>query len=158
MVVLGAALVLLALAAPAGAAAADSGPGVLVIGENEETTTFKSAKCRKGKHFFHAEAFSTDGKFELDAFIREFNGFHEYDVALGSMNPAILFQGRPAGSTLYSNQFAPSFPVPGAGLIKFTPDGKRIGIGFGPAMWSEDASSAVVVAGALKCKYPKAKK
>ena len=69
----------LGLVAPTAAPGASS-PGVRVIGENDQRlATFKSAKCTKTKHFFHAEAFSTDGQYELDAFIRQFTGFHKYD-------------------------------------------------------------------------------
>jgi hypothetical protein len=137
-------------------ASAASSPGVRVIGENEQVLAiFKTAKCTKGKHYFHAEAFSTDKAYELDAGIRDFSGFHPYEVALGSTNPHILFESRQAGSPAYSNEFEPPYPVPGAGQIRFSPNGKRVGIGFGPAMWSDDGSSAVVLAGGLECRYPK---
>jgi hypothetical protein len=154
--VLGLAGVIFALAfvAPTAAVAASS-PGVRVIGENDQRlATFKTAKCTKTKHFFHAEAFSTDGQYELDAFIRQFTGFHKYDVTLGSTNPAIVFQSKHPGPT-YSNQFEPPYPVPGFGQIRFSPNGKRVGIGFGPAMWSDDTSTAVVLAGGLECRYPR---
>jgi hypothetical protein len=151
---LAAVLIALALTAPSAAFASDL--GVTVIGENEQAlATFKTAKCKKGKSYFHAEAFSTNGQYELDAFIRGFTGFHKYDVALGSTNPNILFQNKSPAAPIYSNQFEPPFPVPGFGLIKFSPNGKRMGIGFGPAMWSEDGSTAVVLAGGLECRYPK---
>jgi hypothetical protein len=154
------AVVLLALALTAPPVfASSSDPEVTVIGENDQTlATFKIAKCKKGAHYFHAEAFSTDGQYELDAFIRGFSGFHKYAVALGSTNPNILFQSRSVGAPAYGNQFQPAFPVPGFGQIDFAPKGKRMGIGFGPAMWSEDASTAVVLAGGLQCKYKKKKR
>ena len=160
MGIAGFAAVLLALALTAPSALASSSePGVNVIGENDQAlATFKTAKCTKGRHFFHAEAFSTDGQYELDAFIREFTGFHKYDVALGSTNPSILFQSKTAGTPIYGNQFQPPFPVPGFGQINFAAKGKRMGIGFGPAMWSEDGSTAVVLAGGLECKYKKRKR
>jgi hypothetical protein len=157
--VLGIAGVVLALvfAAPSAASAASS-PGVRVIGEDEQVLAiFKTAKCNKSKHFFHAEAFSADRQYELDAFIRQFSGFHPYEVSLGSTDPAILFSSAHPGP-IYSNQFEPPYPVPGAGQIRFSPNGKRMGIGFGPAMWSDDASSAVVLAGGLECRYPRKKR
>lgn len=151
-------LVALALTAPS-ALASSSVPGVTVIGENDQTlATFTTAKCTKSAHYFHAEAFSTDRKYELDAFIRGFSGFHKYDVTLGSTNPSILFESTSPGTPAYSNQFQPAFPVPGFGQIDFSAKGKRVGIGFGPAMWSEDASTAVVLAGGLECKYKKKKR
>jgi len=160
MGIVGFAVVLLALALTAPTALAGStDAGVNVIGENDQAlATFKTAKCTKSAHYFHAEAFSTDGQYELDAFIRGFTGFHKYDVTLGSTNPTILFEDKHPGTPAYSNQFQPSFPVPGFGQINFSAKGKRMGIGFGPAMWSEDGSSAVVLAGGLECKYKKRKR
>jgi hypothetical protein len=157
MRIVGCALVLFALALSASTAhAASSEPEVTVFGEAEQPIAyFKTAKCKKGKAFFHAEAFSTDRQYELDAFIRGFSGFHKYDVTLGSTNPNILFDSVQPSAPIYGNQFQPSFPVPGFGQINFSAKGKRMGIGFGPAMWSEDGSTAVVLAGGLECKYPK---
>jgi hypothetical protein len=156
MVGFAAVLLALALTGPSAALAGGSYPGVTVIGENEQALAiFKTAKCRKGKHAFHAEA--TDGQYELDAFIREFTGFHKYDLALGSPNPSIVFQSKHSGTPVYSNQFEPPFPVPGFGQINFSSNGKHMGAGFGPAMWSDDFSTAVVLAGGLECRYPKKK-
>jgi hypothetical protein len=158
MLVLAGVVFALALVAPVGALAA-SAPKVTVFGEEDQVlATFTTAKCTKGKHYFHAEATSTDGQYELDAGIREFTGFHPYDVTLGSTNPHILFESKQAGTPAYSNQFVPPYPVPGAGQIRFSPKGKRMGIGFGPAMWSDDSSSAVVLAGGLECRYPRKKR
>jgi hypothetical protein len=151
---LAALLLALVITAPSAAVAAGSPPGVTVIGEDEHVLAiFKTAKCVKGKRNFHAEA--TSGSYELDAFVRGFSGFHKYRLALGSLNPDIVFQSRVAGTPAYSNQFSPPFPVPGSGLIKFSSNGRRVGIGFGPAMWSDDSSSAVVLAGGLECRYPR---
>ena len=140
-------------------AMAGGGPGVTVIGEeNAVLAHFKSAKCKKGKHFFHAESFSTDGKYELDAFIHGFSGFHEYDLELGSTDKTLVFQSKQAGTPVYSNEFQPPFPVPGSGKVTFSSNGKRMGMGFGPAMWSDDSSTGVVLAGAVECHYPKKKR
>jgi hypothetical protein len=162
---IGLAVVLVGLAlTPSAALAANSSPGVRVIGEEEETLAiFKTAKCKKGKPgkkgvSFFADAVSADGQYELTAdifFI--FTGFHKYDLTL-SPRPHSVLRFSKAGdfrSGGYSNEFVPPFPVPGFGQIDFSSNGKRMGIGFGPAMWTEDASSAVVVAGGLECRYPK---
>jgi hypothetical protein len=156
-----AALLALTFAAPTALAAQ---PKVTVIGEdNAVLATFKTAKCKKGKKSktgtnFFADAISTNGKYELNVDIfSDFSGFHKYELALGAdANPVLRFSEK--GETLsggYSNEFVPPFPVPGGGEINFTPNGKRMGVGFGPAMWNRDASSAVVLAGALECRYPK---
>lgn len=156
-----AALVALTLMTPV---ALGAQPKVTVIGEdNAVLAVFKTAKCKQGKKTkagtnFFADAVSTNGKFELTVDIfSDFSGFHKYDLALGAdANPVLRFSEK--GETLsggYSNEFVPPFPVPGAGQINFTPNGKRMGVGFGPAMWNRDASSAVVLAGALECRYAK---
>lgn len=158
IVVLAAALLALGLM-PSSALAAGGSPEVTVIGEGDGALAhFKSAKCKKGKHFFHAQAVSTDGAYELDAFIRNFSGFHDYDLELGSTERNLVFQSKQAGTPVYSNQFQPSFPVPGFGRFTFTANGKRMGMGFGPAMWSDDSATAVVVAGGLECRFPKRKR
>jgi hypothetical protein len=151
-------LAMLALMVPSGAAA--SVPAVTVFGSNDQMLAkFTTAKCRKGttrKGSFFAKAISTNGQYEIDVAIYfAFTGLHEYDLALEpEANPYLRFsvEGDESG---YSNEFVPPFPVPGFGQIRFSPNGKRMGIGFGPAMWNRDASDSVVLAGGLKCRYPK---
>jgi hypothetical protein len=156
-------LIGLALLLPATALGA-SAPGVTVIGqENQVLATFKTAKCKKGKPrktgaSFYAEAVSTDGQYELavDIFF-VFTGFHKYDLTLDP-TPASVLRFSTKGdfaSGGYSNEFVPPYSVPGFGQINFTPNGKRMGVGFGPAMWNRDASDAVVLAGGLECRFPK---
>jgi hypothetical protein len=155
----------LALTIPQTAAAAES--KVTVFGqENEVRAIFKTAKCTKGKKrggkvSFYIDSVSTNGSYELTATIfQSFTGFHQYDLTLDP-NPTAYLRFSEKGeyqSGGYSNEFVPSFPVPGFGAIKFSPDGKRVGLGFGPAMWNRDASDAVVLAGAVECRYPKKKK
>jgi hypothetical protein len=150
--------VALGLVVPSPAAA--SAPGVTVIGADENMLAkFKTAKCLKGttrKGSFFAKAISTNGRYELDAEILfAFTGFHKYDLSLEpEANPYLRFSVR--GDQIgYSNEFVPPFPVPGFGQIRFSRNGKRMGIGFGPAMWNRDASDAVVLAGGLECRYKK---
>lgn len=151
----------LALFVPSAALAA-SPPGVKVIGEeNALLATFKTAKCKTKKPkgvgaSFLAKAISTNGQYELsaDVFQPVFNGFHKYDLTLEPDAKAVLyFSGVGGSGTVYSNEFVPSFPVPGFGQIRFTNNGSRVGIGFAPAMWSQDLSTAVVLAGGLECRY-----
>jgi hypothetical protein len=160
----GLAVVLLILALPGAALAAGSGPVVTVIGQEDKVLAkFAKAKCtkgkpRKGKVSFYADATSTNGQYELLAAIIGFTGFHEYDLTLSAdANPYLRLSkvGDKAGVGDYSNEFVPPYPVPGSGQINFTPNGKRMGLGFGPAMWSRDLSDAVVLAGGLKCEYKK---
>ncbi|MGE5407394.1 MAG: hypothetical protein ACM3NV_02165 [Syntrophothermus sp.] len=155
-------LLVLALLAPA--AALGAGPRVTVFGQEDQIVAiFKSAKCKKTKpragraSSWYAEAVSTNGGYELSADIfRSFTGFHKYDLALET-NPSAYLRFSVKGefqSGGYSNEFVPPFPVPGAGQIRFSPNGRRVGLGFGPAMWNRDASDAVVLAGAIECHYP----
>ena len=159
--ILAALLALTLLATPALAAQ----PKVTVLGEEETLlATFKTAKCRKGKKAssgsnFFLDAISTDGKYELTAsfYGGTFTGFHKYDLQLDpDASPTLRFSEKGEyRSGGYSNEFVPPYPVPGFGQINFSRDGKRVGLGFGPAMWNRDASSAVVLAGGLECRYPK---
>jgi hypothetical protein len=159
-------LFLLAFLVPSGALAAGS-PGVRVIGnENEVLAIFKTAKCTKGKPrkggvSFYADATSTNGEYELlAAIVLGFTGFHEYDLTLSpDANPYLRFSRvGDFASGGYSNEFVPPYPVPGFGQINFSKDGRRMGVGFGPAMWSRDFSDAVVLAGGLECRYPRKKR
>jgi hypothetical protein len=146
----------LALLVPCAAAAAT--PAVTVIGDNDQVLAeFTTAKCLKGttrKGSFFAKATSTNGKYELAVEILfAFTGFHKYDLSLEpDPTPYVRFSVK-GDSSGYSNEFVPPFPVPGFGQIRFSPKGKRMGVGFGPAMWNRDASDAVVLAGALECRY-----
>ncbi len=154
-------IVALALAAPSSAIAA--APGVTVLGaENQELAKFTTAKCLKGttrKGSFFAKATSTNGQYELDVEILfAFTGFHKYDLNLEpEANPYLRFGVR-GDESGYSNEFVPPFPVPGFGQINFSRKGKRMGVGFGPALWNRDASDAVVLAGGLECRYKKKKR
>lgn len=151
-------VVALALVVPSAAAA--SVPAVTVIGGNDQVLAkFTTAKCLKGttrKGSFFAKATSTNGQYELAVEILfAFTGFHKYDLSMEpDANPYLRFslKGDESG---YSNEFVPPFPVPGFGQIRFSRNGKRMGIGFGPAMWNRDASDAVVLAGGLECRYKK---
>jgi hypothetical protein len=155
---LGAAGLMVALALLVPSAAAASVPGVTVIGENDQVLAkFTTAKCLKGttrNGSFFAKATSTNGQYELAVEILfAFTGFHKYDLSLEpDPTPYLRFstKGDPSG---YSNEFVPPFPVPGFGQINFSSNGKRMGVGFGPAMWNRDASGAVVLAGGLECRY-----
>jgi hypothetical protein len=165
LVALAGALAALALIAPS-VALAGSFPGVTVIGqENEVLAIFKTAKCTKGKPkkagvSFYADSTSTNGEYELlAAIVLGFTGFHKYDLTLSTdANPYLRLNKVGDYSGGYSNEFVPPYPVPGFGQINFSSTGKRMGIGFGPAMWSRDFSDAVVLAGGLECRYPKKSK
>lgn len=151
-------MVSLALLVPSAAAAAT--PKVTVIGANDQILAeFTTAKCLKGKTpkgSFFAKAISTNGQYELAVDILfAFTGFHKYELSLEPEPSYYLRFSVKGDESGYSNEFVPPFPVPGFGQIDFSSNGKRMGVGFGPAMWNRDASDAVVLAGALKCQYKK---
>jgi hypothetical protein len=138
-------------------------PGVTVIGEENVTlAVFKKAKCTKGKKKtnFFIDSTSTNGQYELTAsLVGDFSGFHPYDLVLAeNASDYLRVSKKGVYDGGWSNEFVPPYPVPGFGQIRFSANGKQVGLGFGPAMWNRDFSSAVVVAGGLECTYPKKKK
>lgn len=144
-------LLAIALAVPSGAAGA--GPKVEVRDEGERlVAVFKAARCKRGEHFFQAKATSTNRRFELYAAIRNFDGFHRYDVDLGRSQSTLLLRPRSEEGPEYGNEFVPPFPATGSGRIAFA-SAMRMRVSFGPAMWSEDSSSSVSLRGALECRY-----
>ena len=152
-------LVVLLGAASASAAA----PGVTVLGEEgTQVAVFKKAKCAKSKKSktFYINSTSTNGQYTLFAVIfNNFSGFHSYNLALET-NPSdsILISPKGNGDQAWTNENVPPYPVPGFGEINFTPNGKQVGLGFGPAMYNREFTSAVVVAGGFECTYAKKKK
>jgi hypothetical protein len=153
-------LIALALLLPTSAFAITTA-GVRVIGqENKLLALCKTAKCKTKKPkgvgtSFQSRAISTNGQYELsaDVFQPVFKGFDEYDLALEADARAVLYFKQISGGPVFSNEFVPPYSVPGFGKIKFTKDGSRMGVGFAPAMWSQDFSDAVVLAGGMTCRY-----
>jgi hypothetical protein len=162
-------LVALGLVAPA-VVSADPDHQVTMIGENNKVlATFTQAKCKitksgNGKSFFMLSR-STNGKYILDAAIlHNFDTFTNYPVKQGpGQEPDIIVEAasKPKDASEWGSQFLPPFPVPGAGAINFSDEkgkpgtGQLVGVGFGPAMWARDSSSAVVLAGVVECHYKK---
>jgi hypothetical protein len=54
----------------------------------------------------------------------------------------------------FASDFVPPKPVPSLGAIKFSDDGKLIGVGFQP-MFNASGSEAIIVTGVMVCHYPK---
>lgn len=160
---LAASAVLFVLALGAASASAAGAPGVTVLGEEStQIAVFKKAKCTKSKKSksFYIDSTSTNGQYELQAVIlKDFSGFHSYKLAF-EPNPSDYIRVFPKGNAEngWTNENVPPYPVPGLGEINFTPNGKQVGLGFGPEMFNREFSSAVVVAGGFECTYPKKKK
>ena len=114
-----------------------------------------------GSRFFHATSVSGNEKYELFVTVFGFNGFHEYEISQGSIdpNPGMYLSdiADNSGKGDYSNSFVPSYPSPGCGEIAFRREGKLLGVGHGPAMYSRDRSDAVFLTGVVECKYKKRK-
>lgn len=163
-----AALLTVALAGPATALAAGSHEIDVYGSDGGITAKFSSAKCVKGKsqesgrRAFFAEAVSTNGKYQLFVKVFGFDGFHEYQIEQGSIdpNPGVTFQEKTenGGGSEYSNRFVPSYPSPGFGAIAFRQGGRLLGVGYGPAMYSRDLSDAVFLTGVVECHYKKKKR
>ena len=161
-------LLALALAVPGTTLAAGSHEIDVYGSEGGIVAKFSSAKCRKGiskesgRRYFHAEALSTNGEYQLFVTVFGFGGFQrEYEIGQGppDPNPGVIFQSNSdnSGAAEYSNSFVPSYPSPGFGEIAFRRGGKLFGVGYGPSMYSRDLSDAVFLTGVVECKYPKRK-
>ncbi|QIG43562.1 hypothetical protein G5V58_13035 [Nocardioides anomalus] len=136
---------------------------VTVLGPDSsaELATFTKAKCyqQSRRKRFSAVATSTDKAWRLIVVVPAFAGFdRDYDVPLADYapgNPTIVFRSSDPNGPVWSSLDVPPFPVPGFGQVTFARKGKLMGVGFGPAMWNEGATSAVTLAGVLSCSYKK---
>jgi hypothetical protein len=153
-------LVVLGLAASSTADA--RGHSVRVFHGSQAVFAFHTAECVKKKDIFTAVLGGEykSPKYAMAVRIEGFSGFKDYPVTLGPSLGAgsvslKLFGPRNA---VYSNFYKPPFPSPGAGHVKFTHHGHLMGVGFGPAMYTRDASDAVLLTGVVKCKYPRKKR
>jgi len=148
---------LLLLAAPAAMAA---GPHrVRVIHGKKTAWSFHTGKCVRSKHRFTAvlggEVKNPDYALALE--IDPFTGFHDYAVTLGPSSDVFLKLFGPKDA-VYSNFYKPPFPAPSLGKVTFSANGRLMGVGFGPAMFSKDFTDAVVLAGVVTCRYKKTAK
>jgi hypothetical protein len=125
--------------------------------EGAPLSTIEKAKCavkgKQGEKFFLAFAEGTNG-WELDVFIYEgFWGGVKDDYSLFFGTKEVGFDLYSPGGELFSNRFPfPGTPPGAGGAIKFSNDGKRMGIGFYAAP-NREYSNGVAFAGGLKCKY-----
>ena len=139
-------------------AGADHEVTVLGPDSSEKLTTFSKAKCHKShRGDFFAVAVSDDKAWRLIVVVPDFAGFDQsYDVPLADYapsNPTIVFRSSDPNGPIWSTMDVPPFPVPGFGQVTFARKGKLMGVGFGPAMWNEGATSAVTLAGVMSCTY-----
>jgi len=157
-----AAAVLGALAAPAGlagvAVAKPKPHGVLVDRGGIILQVFTNAKCSISKrNGFVATSKALGGR--LDVRVQPFDGFHEYPLKPGEAGARIqrtfVAVTTPSG-VQFASDFIPPDPVPSLGGVKFSDDGKLIGVGFQP-MFDASGSEAVIVTGVMVCHYPKKK-
>lgn len=146
------ALIATGLASPV-AAAPDTPPKVTVFGQGDEAVAeFTTAKCRKSHGSFVALTPRVNG-YRMFVSIESFSGFHTYDLVRGpDADPYVSMTVN--GESAFSTLFVPPFPVPGFGQVRFSPKGKRMGVGFQP-MFNEAGTDGVVFAGALQCHYKK---
>jgi hypothetical protein len=157
------ALLAVALVVPATALAAGAHEINVYGSSGGITAKFSSAECSTGKskesgsRFFHAHSVSTNRNYELYVTVFSFKGFkEEYEISQGPIdpNPAVIFQDT-GGTREYGNRFEPPFPSPGFGEIAFRQNGKLLGVGYGPSMYSRDLSDAVFLTGVVRCNYKK---
>src|SRR3954447_19088226 len=116
---------------------------------------FKVKRKSSGK-VFHAGARTTNGAYTLDITILDFKGFgKEYNVPFGQISTDVGLEG--VNSTA---DFDNAYPFPGgqppnsAGTVAFRRGGDKVGVGV-YALPNQDYSQGVVLAGAMKCAYPR---
>jgi hypothetical protein len=148
---------LMALAVSATGATAADGPafGIRVAdSQNPTVVTFRSAKCHHNTRIgFVGVAY--DQGWQLVVKIHPFTGFHRYELVRGHFNGTFLSVVSPS-DVQYASDFVPPAHEPGAGQINFSGNGNLLGGGFA-AMFNENGSDALDVAGVLRCHYPKQK-
>jgi hypothetical protein len=143
------------------AAAMLAGPAsakvTVVDQEGAVVSAIEKAKCavkgKKGEKWFIAFAEGSNG-WELDVYIYEsFWGGVKDDYSLFFGVREVGFDLYAPGGELFSNRFPfPGTPPGAGGAIKFSNDGKKLGIGFYSAP-NRDYSNGVAFAGQLRCKY-----
>jgi hypothetical protein len=134
------------------------------IYQSDEAATFLGeigkGKCKVKRtnagRVFHGGGKTTNGAYTLDVDIYSFKGFGpDYLVPYGVIDPTVSVEG--VGNALdYSNNypFPGGQPPGGAGGIAFGKGGARLGLGI-YALPNSDYSQGVVLAGHMKCLYPK---
>jgi hypothetical protein len=132
------------------------------IYESSEAATLLG-EVRKGKckvkrtsngRIFHGGGKTTNGVFTLNVDIYSFKGFGpDYNVPFGVIDPTVDVE---SASQDFSNNYAfpGGQPPGGAGAIAFTRGGAKLGVGV-YALPNSDYSQGVVLAGHMKCIYPK---
>ncbi len=151
---------LVALVLPAAA------PGKVTILDQDSNVvdTISKGGCRvsgkKGSQDFFGSAKSDGGRFLLSIFIDApvFTGFDEdYVIYYGGEDPQVFLRRR-ADEEVFGNFKIPGTPAGtvGGGGIKFSKDGRRVGVGLAPAS-NKSFTEGYTFAGVFKCKYRKRK-
>jgi hypothetical protein len=93
----------------------------------------------------------------LNVHIYPFHGFDEYPLEPGEAGAPYrrtFVDFIAPGGRAFASDYVPPHPIGSLGAIKFSDDGKRIGVAFQP-MFDASGSDAVVVTGVMVCHYPK---
>jgi hypothetical protein len=143
-------------------AAPASAHSVHVIHGKRTVWKFHTAACKRSKDKFSAVlgGEKKNPAYAMAVVIDGFDGFGVYPVSLGpSLDKGDVFLKLfGPGDKAYSNFYAPPFPSPGSGKVYFGDGGHLMGVAFGPAMYTRDATDAVAVTGVVTCKYPHKRK
>ena len=93
----------------------------------------------------------------LNVHIQPFRGFDEYPLEPGKAGApyrrTFVDFISPSGLA-FASDYVPPYPIGSLGAIKFSDDGKLIGVAFQP-MFDASGSQAVIVTGVMVCHYPK---
>jgi hypothetical protein len=140
----------------AGAVAAPNPYGVLVDRGGIVLKVFTDAKCSISKRNGFLASSKRYGA-QLHVRVQPFPGFDEYPLKAGKEGAPIertfVSFTSPSGVD-FASDFIPPHPVASGGAVKFSDDGKLIGVGFQP-MFNASGSEAVIVTGVMVCHYPK---
>jgi hypothetical protein len=141
---------------------AGSAQASIKIYESSEAATLlgtvKKGKCKVKRtnagRVFHGGGKTTNGVYTLGVDIYSFRGFGpDYNVPFGVIDPTVNFESA-------TQDFSNNYPFPGgqppysAGSIAFAKRGAILGLGI-YALPNSDYSQGVVLAGHMKCNYPK---
>jgi hypothetical protein len=117
---------------------------------------FTKAKCSISQRDGFTARSSAFGA-RLNVHIQPFHGFDEYALEPGKAGAPYqrtFVDFIDPGGRAFASDYVPPHPVPSLGGIKFSDDGKLLGVAFQP-MFNASGSEAVIVTGVMVCHYPK---
>lgn len=142
-------------ALPASAAPSVASPvrggGIIIINSSFDVKFVDTASCSITRSGFTAKAHGYGASLLIR--IESFTGFHRYVLERGSLSGpyvSTFIEFRTPSGVEYASNFVPPFTIPNVGAIRFSPNGKLIGLGMHP-IFDASGGSSVIVAGGMAC-------